>query len=369
MTTASRSASGLEGVVAARTVLSDVDGERGRLIVRGRTIHDLAATMDFEGMAAFLWEGLWDGPETAQGVAAGQGEARRTAFARLEPVLAQAAGLPAIDALRFGLAGLRDDEAVPPHFLVTGAAPVVLAGVHRLRQGLPAVSPDPALGQVADFLRMLRGFRATAEEEKALTTYLVTVAEHGMNASTFAARVIASTQAGMVSAVVGAVCALKGPLHGGAPGPVLDMLDAIGSADRIRPWVEGELAAGRRIMGFGHRIYRVRDPRADVLQSAVTRLERAGHGRLAFAQQAEKEITAMLAAHKPDRPLPTNVEFYTALLLEAIGIPRDMFTAVFAMGRVLGWTAHVFEQAASGRLIRPQSEYVGPECSAAAVGN
>lgn len=359
-------ASGLEGVVVARTVLSAVDGERGRLIVRGRPIQELATGADFEETAAFLWNGLSGKSESARGVRLALGEARNLAFDILEPVLPEAARLLPIDALRFCLARLEAGTEtggvafLAPHYLVTGAIPVVLAGIHRLGQGLAPLPPDPGLGQVADFLRMMRGTPAAPEVEEALTTYLVTVAEHGMNASTFAARVVASTQAGMVAAVVGAICALKGPLHGGAPGPVLDMLDAIATADRTRPWVAAELAAGRRIMGFGHRIYRVRDPRADVLQAAVARLGRTGLGRLEFAQAVETEIQSALAAHKPDRPLPTNVEFYTALLLEAVGLPRDMFTAAFAMGRVLGWTAHIFEQASSGRLMRPQSEYVGP---------
>jgi citrate synthase len=181
-----------------------------------------------------------------------------------------------------------------------------------------------------------------------------------MNASTFTARVIASTRAGVVASVVGALCALKGPLHGGAPGPVLDMLDGIGAAENIGPWLQRALAEGDRLMGFGHRIYRVRDPRADVLKGVVARLRTGGDARLAFAEQVEREALAALAAHKPDRKLDTNVEFYTALLLEALGLPREAFTAVFAMGRVAGWTAHVYEQLKEGRLMRPQSVYVGP---------
>jgi citrate synthase len=210
---------------------------------------------------------------------------------------------------------------------------------------------------------MRRGERAPTELESALTAYLVTVAEHGMNASTFTARVVASTQAGMVSSVVAALCALKGPLHGGAPGPVLDMLDAIGSPDRVVGWLDRELAAGRRLMGFGHRIYRVRDPRADVLKAVVATLRAGGNTRLAFAERVEAIALERLRHHKPDRPLDTNVEFYTALLLEAIGLDRELFTPVFAMGRVLGWTAHVLEQIHHGRLMRPQSRYVGPKGS------
>jgi citrate synthase len=195
---------------------------------------------------------------------------------------------------------------------------------------------------------------------RALETYLVTVADHGLNASTFAARIIASTRAGLFSAVVGALCAFKGPLHGGAPGPVLDMLDAIGSFDNIRPWLADALARDERLMGFGHRVYRVRDPRADVLKATASAL-RGGENRIRFAEAVEAHALTLLAQYKPGRQLDTNVEFYTALVLEALAIPRDSFTNVFAIGRVAGWSAHVLEQERIGRLIRPQSRYIGPE--------
>jgi citrate synthase len=352
---------GLDGVVVARTILSEVDGEHGRLIMRGRPVEDLAGRLSFEAAADRLWDGLSPEPESEASVAEALGRARVAAFERLKGLFEAAAALPAIDGLRLGLAALPDEAEVASHHLVTGAIPVFLAGLMRTRQGLAPVAPDPASGHVADFLRMLRGEPASAAEVAALEAYLVTVMEHGMNASTFTARVIASTRAGVVASVVGAVGALKGPLHGGAPGPVLDMLDAIGTPERIDAWLAEELAAGQRLMGFGHRIYRVRDPRADVLKREVARL-RAGtdNARLAFAGEVERRALKALAAHKPDRPLDTNVEFYTALLLEAIGLDRELFTPVFAMGRVVGWTAHVFEQERTGRLLRPQSEYIGP---------
>jgi citrate synthase len=187
-----------------------------------------------------------------------------------------------------------------------------------------------------------------------------------MNASTFAARVVTSTQSDPVSSVVAAVGALKGPLHGGAPGPVLDMLDRIGDPAQVRPWLEAELAAGRRIMGLGHRIYRVRDPRAFVLERALGALEREGAtGRLALARLVERTAEELLAARHPDRPLRANVEFYTALLLEAVGLDRAAFTVTFAVGRCAGWLAHIAEQRRTGRLIRPGSRYVGPLPAAA----
>ena len=221
---------------------------------------------------------------------------------------------------------------------------------------------------------MLRGKPASPAEVAALESYLVTVSDHGLNASTFTARVIASTRAGLTSAVLGGISALKGPLHGGAPGPIIAMLDAIGRPENARAWIEAALDRGDRLMGFGHRIYRVRDPRADAMKLAVRRLTQASNvsasnlsasnvspGRLAFAEAVEASVLAILKDRKPDRPLDTNVEFYTALLLEALAYPPSAFTCVFASGRVVGWIAHAREQLAGGRLIRPQSRYVGPQ--------
>ena len=188
---------------------------------------------------------------------------------------------------------------------------------------------------------------------------LILYAEHEFNASTFTARVIASTQADLFCAVTGGYCALTGPLHGGAPEPVLEMLDAIGTRERIKPWVDSALARGERLMGFGHKIYRVRDPRADVLKGAIERLAGGGKG-LPFAGEVEAYIREALRREKPDRPLDTNVEFFTAILLDALAISRQAFTPVFAVARAAGWTAHAREQQRTGRLIRPSSAYIGP---------
>jgi len=386
---------GLDGVVVAQTVLSEVDGEAGRLIVRGHPIEELAGAAPFEEVARRLWEGLApaspDAPRTAAEVRAALGQARAAAFAIVAALRGAVAGdggsggaLPAVPALRLGLASLRSGGA--DHILATAAIPVFVAAFERTRRGLPPVAPDPALGPAADFLRMLRGAPPSGAQEAALDAYLVTVAEHGMNASTFTARVVASTRAGVLPAVIAALCALEGPLHGGAPGPVLDMLDAVRQSGDARAWLAAELAAGRRLMGFGHRIYRVRDPRADVLKAEVAKLRAhtreagggtgasdtggtgasdagdSGHAgsRLALAEAVEREALAALAAHRPGRRIDTNVEFYTAVLLDALRIDRGLFTSVFAAGRAAGWTAHVFEQERANRLIRPQSEYVGP---------
>jgi len=360
---------GLDGIVVAETVLSEVDGEAGRLVVRGLPVEALAGHAAFEEVARRLWEGLAPPPApTTAAVWAALGRGRVAAFRNVEELRRTAAGQPPVSALRLGLASLRPGGA-GDHLLATAAVPVFAAAFERARRGLPAVPPDPALGHAADFLRMLRGEPASAAEAAALDAYLVTVAEHGMNASTFTARVVASTRAGVLPAVIAALCALEGPLHGGAPGPVLEMLDALRGQADVAGWLAAELAAGRRLMGFGHRIYRVRDPRADVLKAQVAKLRAAAErgpgpaaagGRLALAERVEREALAALRDLRPGKRIDTNVEFYTAVLLDALRIDRGLFTSVFAAGRVAGWTAHVFEQERANRLIRPQSAYVGP---------
>jgi citrate synthase len=212
-------------------------------------------------------------------------------------------------------------------------------------------------------LRMLHGQSVPPENARALDCYWVTACDHGLNASTFVARIVASTRAGQTSAILAAMGALKGPLHGGAPGPVLDMLDAIGAPEQAGSWLEAALARGDRLMGFGHRVYRVRDPRAEALEGAVRQLARSGRidsQRLRLAEAVEAAALELLSRKKPDRPLQTNTEFYTALLLEAVGLSREAFTCAFACSRVAGWIAHAREQFKTGRLIRPQSRYVGP---------
>ena len=274
-------------------------------------------------------------------------------------LLSASRGLNPVEALRVGIGLFADSEPMAHHHLLCGALPVFLAALLAADQGLQPIAPDPSLTTAQDFLRMIRGQRAGEVFEKALDTYLATIADHGFNASTFTARVVASTPAGLISSVLAALCALKGPLHGGAPGPVLDMLDEIGEASRAEAWFDEAFAKGTTLMGFGHRIYKVRDPRADVLKAAVATLP-ATAGRLAYASAVEEGAIAALRRHKPGRRLDTNVEYYTALLLEALEIPRSAFTALFAVGRTAGWCAHVFEQEKGGRIIRPQSNYVGP---------
>jgi citrate synthase len=337
------SASGLEDVVAAVTRLSDVDGERGRLVIAGSPVEELAGTGSFEEVASRLL-GRSVAPRDL-------GEAREAAFEQIA-ALGDALDLPdAMGALRAAIAHLTEAEPVA----IIGATAVFAAA--WARGGKRPQRPDPKASHAADYLRMARGRPPSAAQVKALEAYLVTVVDHGMNASTFAARVVASTGSDMVSAVVAGLGALKGKLHGGAPGPVLDMLDAVGDSANARLWIEAALDRRERIMGMGHRVYRVRDPRAFVLERAVRELDASP--RLALARAVEAEAERILAARHPDRPLKANVEFYTAVLLEAVGLPRTLFTPTFAVARVAGWCAHVEEQRLVGRLIRPKSRYAG----------
>jgi citrate synthase len=365
-------AGGLEGVVAARTRLSHVDGQNGVLIVGGYEIEDLAGHVGFEGAAHLLWRGhLPDSAELAK-LSAEMAGLRELPPLTLE-VLRAAKSAPPIDTLRMACAtlslGLANPNAITPEadmaaaMRLTACFPTVVAAHARIGKGLDPIAPRKDLPLAANFLYMVHGKEPDPTAAQALDTYWVTVMDHGMNASTFTARVIASTRSDLVSAVTGALGALKGPLHGGAPGPVLDMLLEIRTGDRAEPWLRNELAQGRRIMGFGHRIYKVRDPRAEVLSRVA---ERMGGAQLEnrqlyeLARHVEATALRVLAEVKPGRNLRTNVEFYTALVLQALGLDPKQFVAMFACGRTAGWCAHVIEQHAEDRLIRPQSEYIGP---------
>jgi citrate synthase len=352
---------GLEDVVAADTVLSEVDGQAGHLIIRGYTLDELAGRTTYENLVHLLFEGFFDGLPADVGPALGA--ARAEVFAEVSALDTGLLDRTPIEAMRALTARLADGDDLAIAFRLIAAPAVFTAAAVRAQAGEAPIRPDPSLSHAADILRMLRGRPANRAEVDALDSYLVTVSDHGFNASTFAARVVASTRAGLTSAVLGGISALKGPLHGGAPGPVIEMLDGIGTPSNARAWIEAALARGDRLMGFGHRVYKVRDPRADALKAAVRRLTEGSNimpGRLAFAEAVEAAALAILKEQKPNRPLDTNVEFYTALLLEALAFPPSAFTCVFAMGRVTGWLAHAREQLAGGRLIRPQSRYIGP---------
>lgn len=347
--------SGLEGIIVGETRLSLVDGEKGQLIIGGFDIEQVAGEMSFEQICDRLWS-----EDDAYPMHTDLGMARLQVFEQLQHLR-----LPlqeGMDYIRSALSVLSlPDNPVQQNIFVTASVAVAVALWYRQVTHQPFIEPDPALSHSTDFLRMIFGVEPSPAKAQALESYLVTVSDHGMNASTFAARVVASTASDLLSAVVAGIGALKGPLHGGAPGPVLDMFDAIGHPSHARAWLETELLAGRRIMGMGHRIYRVRDPRAAVLEKAIRRLELQGvtTSRLSMARSVEEAAALLLQERYPDRPLKANVEFYTAVLLDAVGLPRELFSPTFAVGRVIGWCAHVREQRLYGRLIRPDSKYIG----------
>lgn len=372
---------GLEGVVAARTRLSSVDGAAGRLLIAGFPVEELAGRACFEEVVHLLWYDALPDARRLADFGADLAARRRLPEATVDLLGAAASErLTPMDALRmaagtFGLAssGMGDghrtgevpegasDDALDEAMTLMARFPTVAAAYRRLLRGEEPAEPDPELGHAANYLYMLTGEKPTPEQTRALEIYLNTVCDHGMNASTFAARVIISTRSDLISAVTGAVGALKGPLHGGAPGPALDVVFEIGEAGRAEFVLREKLERGERLMGFGHRVYKVRDPRADVLAAAAERLYETGADRNHYelALGVEKTAIRLLEEYKPGRGLDTNVEFYTALLLHGLGLSTDVFTPTFAVGRVAGWTAHCFEQIFEDRILRPQSEYVG----------
>jgi len=357
---------GLADVVAAQTRLSSVNGLEGELIIAGFPLQEIASQATFEEMVYLLWN-------DALPTAAELNEFRQAlATQRVLPnatveVLREAIEyqLPPMDALLVGASTLSLDlatsDAHHQAIAVLARFPMIVATYARLlnAQNLPSRRDD--LGHTANYLYMLFGEVPQPEQFRGLETYLNTVVDHGLNASTFTARVITSTGSDLVSAVVGAIGALKGPLHGGAPGPALDMVFEIGDAARAETIIREKLSRRERLMGFGHRVYRTRDPRAEVLSVAAEKMfQQSGDMTLyTLAREVENVAVRLLAERYPDRNLQTNVEFYTALLLHGLGLSTDLFTPTFAISRVAGWIAHIFEQKQQSRIIRPESQYIG----------
>jgi len=349
---------GLEGVIAGETALSLVDGERGRLLYRGYPIAELVEHGTYGQVAELLWTGSWPA------------QAGLTAAPLPEPVLEALRLLPSgtvpMDALRTAVSawGAVERPGWPPSIeqarALTAVAPTALAAFARLRAGGEPIDPDPALDLASNFLFMLSGRPPDPSSARALDAYFIVAAEHGFNASTFTARVITSTRSDIASAVAGAIGALKGPLHGGAPSEVVSQLHEIGSVDQAERWIRETVARGERLMGFGHRVYRAYDPRALALRTVAEGL--AGNADwLAMAVRVEEIALRVLAELKPGRVIKTNVEFYTAAVLQGIGLQPPLYPATFAVARHAGWTAHALEQAAANRLIRPSVRYVGPD--------
>lgn len=358
---------GLAGIVAAQTRLTSVDGQAGELIIAGFPVEEIAARASFEELLYLLWHDALPTAEQLAELDAALKSQRALPEATLA-LLRAAAGagddVDTMDALRMAAAtislGVENNNRAEATALVA-RFPTIVAAYWRLLHGQEPVAPRDDLGHAANYLYMLSGDVPSAERARGLETYLNTVSDHGLNASTFTARVIISTESDMISAITGAVGALKGPLHGGAPGPALDMVFEIETPERAEEVMRGKLDRGERLMGFGHRVYKVRDPRADVLSVAAEQMYRADGdmGLYNLTREVEQTAVRLLDEYKPGRNLRTNVEFYTALLLHGLGLETALFTPTFAVGRVAGWTAHCFEQLENNRIFRPQSVYTG----------
>jgi citrate synthase len=360
---------GLEGVVVAETTVGDVRGQEGFFHYRQYSAVDLAETRTLEDVWHLLFRGTLPDAETSAAFTAEVGRRRvmPPGLSTLLPALAQR-GAP-LDVLRTAVSllgaelGWRPthdidaDELADQALGLCAVVPTILATAHRLRQGEEPVEPRHDLGAAANYLYMLTGQEPSAAHARAIEQYMLLTIDHGFNASTFTARVVTSTGADLGAAIVAAIGALSGPLHGGAPSRALDMLDAIGSPDRAEAYLRDAIGRGDRIMGFGHRVYKTDDPRSLLLRSVS---EQLGGPLVEFSQEVERITVEVLAELKPGRQLYTNVEFYAGVVMHTCGIPREMFTPTFACGRTIGWCTHVMEQASHNRLIRPAARYVGP---------
>jgi citrate synthase len=363
---------GLEGVVVAETEIGDVRGLEGFYHYRQYNAVELAETCSIEDVWYLLFQGELPSAAARATFLDEVAPLREipTTVKSVLPDLARAAdAAPPLDLLRTTISllgaslGFRPSlDLTAPELRAQGlqvcaAVPTLLCALYRLQHGLEIIDPHPTLPYAANYMYMMRGEEPTAEHARAVEQYMISTIDHGFNASTFTARVITSTGADLAAAIVGAIGALSGPLHGGAPSRALDMLDDIGTIDKADSWIRDAVERGDRLMGFGHRVYKTDDPRSVMLRSVA---ERLGGPRVEFAKQLEQRIIEILAELKPGRKLYTNVEFYAGIVMDTCGVPRPMFTPTFASSRVIGWTAHVLEQAANNRLIRPSARYVGP---------
>ncbi len=316
---------GLDGVIAAETILSKTDQTNGMVWVRGVDLPTLATQHGFEGTVALLWDGFAGDGLTRDGIHTALGTARLRAFDALGSWLAHAAGRSLFEGVRIALAS-QPDTATATDLLA--ALTVAVPALVRQQAGGRPIAPAPNLGTAADLLHMLHDAVPGSAEAGALDTYFTVMAESGLNASAFTARIVASTRASLTDAVLAAWCAFTGALHGGAPGPTLDLLDLAAAQPDLDAWLEAKLRAGERLMGFGHRVFQGNDPRAAAMRRSLAAMGPAA-GHLAFAETLEKAVAAAMERVKPGRKLPPNVEITAALLLDAVGIPRDAFTLAF----------------------------------------
>ena len=355
---------GLEGVVAAETAVSEVDGANGRLIYRGGyLIEDIAPVASFEEVAYLLWHGELPNEKELDELHQRMGTARSLNKSAAGALMAMDASIDPMDVLRTVVSAQGATKSLTKPSLeeaiaLTTVFPTIVGASYRRRQGKDPVEPRKDLGHAANLLWMMEGKEPDPQKVRWVDAYLVLLADHGLNASTFAARVVASTGSDLTSCVVGAISALKGPAHGGATFAARTMLDKIGSADNAERWLTEAHQRHERFSGFGHRVYRTYDPRAKILRemakSAAPELHRTA------ARTEEVALKILHDAH-PERPNATNVDFWASVVLTGAGIPKDLFTCLFATSRVAGWTAHVLEALSDLRIIRPASRWTGPE--------
>lgn len=360
---------GLENVVAVQTAISHIDGQAGKLIYRGYDIRDLVYHQTFETVWHLLLYGELPNPaelrqfQEAIYKHAAMPETADTVIRSLPADVPFPAVVRSALSATYAAWGMRPgidlspDELTADCIKAAAAAPAVIAASYRIRQGLDPITPDTDLSYPARFVQMVTGKRPTDDQVKAVTRYMILTADHGMNASTFTARVTASTGADVGSAVVAAAGALSGPLHGGAPGLVLNTLDEIGGVENARAWAEDKITHGGKIMGFGHRVYKTDDPRNVALKATAAEIHAP---RLDHADQVERIITDAFERLKPGRGIYANVEYYSAVALDGAGLHRDLFTPTFVVARTVGWTAHIREQVSNNRIMRPKSQYIGP---------
>ncbi|WP_152657790.1 citrate synthase/methylcitrate synthase [Oceanobacillus sp. CFH 90083] len=354
---------GLEGVIAAQTNLSSVDGENGRLIFRGDRADELARNHTFEEVVYLLWYGEIPGPNELEKLKKKLHEARKLPAYIVRMIDELPGDMEMMAVLRTCISALKAKPEWPPTLeeaiRITAVIPTILAYRYRSLHHLEFVPPDHRLDHVANYLYMLTGKKPKDAHVRGMNAYFILTAEHGMNAATFTSRVIASTESDLFSAVSGAIGAMKGPLHGGAPTGVISMLNDIGTMENTEDCLRNKLNKQEKLMGFGHRVYKTNDPRAEALRDVTEGLS-ADDDWFLLARHVEDTAIRLLEEYKPGRRLYTNVEFYAAAVFKAVDLPEMLYTPTFTASRAAGWCAHVLEQAENNRIFRPLSEYTGP---------
>lgn len=351
---------GLEGVVVAETQLSHVDGQLGQLVIRGLDIEEIIHKSNYESLVYLLWHGAFPDQKALQDFSRALSQARALTPVQKKVLQALPQDVNTMAGLRTLVSALEPTQEWPPSLedglMLVAKMPTMVAALYHHRRGQAPIEPREDLGHTANYLYMIHGREFGEAEVRALDTYLMLGADHGMNCSTFTTRVVTSTESDLISAVTAGIGALKGPLHGGAPSIVDDMLDAVGTIDNVEPYLRSQLDAGKRLMGFGHRVYRTYDPRAAALREVAEKLPTT-NAKIELSRALEKKAIELLQEYKPGRNLYPNVEFWAAAVLRSVDLPRELYPPTFAVSRSAGWVAHIVEQSQNNRLMRPSGLY------------